>query len=657
MFDYRNPFVEYNSNILSSEQISEFFTEPFDLFDITATDISREKSSIIFIGGRGTGKTMLLRQFSYNVQKVSMAERMSYLDRVKQDKYIGVYFRVDTPLLRSLESIGRYSESANFAEDVFIHFFELSIFKEYLEIVKIFLSDCKIEKGTKSYYSVIQELKALVDCSFIPTSNDVDDFLAFIIGQINYVWKYQSEKAIDIDGNIKFVPACGMVLPGRLSNEFLKTSIFHTIGLDEVNVLLLIDEFENFSETQQKVINTAMRFSKDYGARFRIGMRPNGFKTFGTLDNTDFVKEGRDYRKVECGFAFVRKGHEPYPELVKRIADKRLNASSQLKGRCIVDILGESENLEAEAKEIVRGRSKHFDKYIQLINKKNGTNYVTDDLLMLKHENPLFEMENLRLLLSGKPLNYVLKAFHDYLKNIDSVEKQKYYNDYNKKYKLTFVHVLCSIYRVEKKWYYSFSDYCQLSSGVVGHFIELCRTAFDIAYFRERDALFNGHISAKIQTDAAYEVAYSERDMIPRIKTYGNALATFISNIGNAFGHIHMDLYMRYPETNSFPVVIDTLEEENRKLLEVACMWSLLIKKPNLQDTNAQGKKMDIFYLNRILAPVYKISYRIRGGFNPVKISDSYFKSSFEPHGVLPPEKTKDKAQTSEESDQLTLFS
>jgi hypothetical protein len=55
---------------------------------------------------------------------------------------------------------------------------------------------------------------------------------------------------------------------------------------------LLIDEFENFSKEAQIALNTAMRFTKENGARLRIGMRPNGFKTFDTLTIDDFVKEG-----------------------------------------------------------------------------------------------------------------------------------------------------------------------------------------------------------------------------------------------------------------------------------------------------------------------------------------------------------------------------
>jgi hypothetical protein len=653
MSNYKNPFAEYNSNVMSSEQISELFAEPFDLFDIKLNDVLSEKTSIIFIGGRGTGKTMLLRQFSYNVQRISLPDR-TFLEKVKTNKYIGIYFRVDNPLLRSLDIISSYSNDAEFAESVFTHYFELTIFKEYLEIIKTFFVDSKIKKGDRSYSEIITEIKKLFSClgdTSFERIVDINGLISFVVNQINYIWKYQSEKAIDIENTVKFKPICGMMLQGRLTNEFLNTSIVEIMGLSDVNFLLLIDEFENFSETQQRVLNTAMRFAKPYGARFRIGMRPNGFKTFGTLDNTDFIKEGRDYCKVEFGFPFIKKNNEPaYRNLVKTIADKRLALTSEYRSKSIADFLGESEDLEAEAKEIVKGRDNHIEVFISLINSHFGKNYVKDDISLLRHDNPLFEMENLRLLLSGKGFEYVTKAFNDYRNGIESEEQKKYANDYDKKYKLTFVFVLCSIYRIEKKGYYSFSDYCQLSSGIIGCFIELCRRAFDIAYFKEREALLSGIISKKIQTDAAYEYAQSEREMIQRISVYGGKLCTFIDNIGNVFSVIHKDIYMRYPETNLFPAILGNLSDENKKVLETACTWSLLVKKPNTQDVKGNNQKQDIYYLNRVLAPVFKISYRTRGGLNPVSVTNEYFETSFDAKSILPNKMKK----TNER--QLTLF-
>lgn len=659
MFNYKNPFSEFDTNVMSSEQISELFTEPYDSFTIPESKIIEDKSPIIFIGGRGTGKTMLLRQFSYNVQKICETGK-TYLEKLKETKYIGIYFRVDKPLLQSLSSLGKVCPIENFEESIFTHFFELTIFKEYIEIIKILEHDANIVYKDKLYSEILSEILKIFPASKDLVCYNIDDLLRFVINEINYIWDFQSKKAIDIDESVRFTPKCNLILQGRLSDEFCKTKVFELLGLSGITILLLIDEFESFSDKQQMVINAAMRYNKEYGTRLRIGMRPYGFKTYDTVNSEDFVKEGRDYSKIEFDNPLVKKqNNKSYFELVEKIARKRLASVPMFAGMNIVDILGNEEDLEDEAKNIVKGKSKHIEIYLNEINKKkHGSDILNiDSLKNIRDDNPLYEMECLRLLLKGESLEYVEKALHDYKNKIKSIESKKFSDDYDKKYKLSFVFVLCSIYKREKKGYYGFNDYCYLSSGIIGAFIELCRRAFDLAYFKDSFALQQGIILKDIQTDAAYEYAYAERDMIRRISEYGKKLEIFINNLGNAFSYIHRDIYLRYPETNMFPASTD-LSEDNKNLLDIACRWSLIIKKPNIQDASGQNNNCDMFMLSRVFSPAFKISYRTRGGINPIKkLTDSFFSIEFNPESVL---KEKHNAkQTSANSDnnqQLTLF-
>lgn len=658
MFKYKNPFSDFDSNVMSSKQIADFFTEPYESFTIPESKIIEDKSPIIFIGGRGTGKTMLLRQFSYNVQKISYNNE-NYYDKIKRTKYIGVYFRVDKPLLQSLSVLGQYSSFNNFEESIFTHFFELTIFKEYLEIIKLIERQLDLSVNDVTYQEILAELKGLVPVKNNQNFHDLDSLIEFIVNQINYIWIYQSKKSIDIDNSVVFEPKCNLILQGRLSDEFCNTSILKKLGLSNTSILLLIDEFESFSKKQQMVINAAMRYNKDYGIRLRIGMRPYGFKTFDTVNSEDFIKEGRDYSKIEFDNPLVGKqNNKSYFNLIKKISQKRLSMVPEFTQKSIEDILGKDENIEQEAKEIVKGKTKHFTVYLKEINKYNNKALTLESVKEIRDENPLYEMECLRLLLQGESMDFVKKALHDYKKRMDTPEAQKFKNDYNNKYKLSFVFVLCSIYKREKKEYYGFSDYCYISSGIVGAFIELCRRAFDLAYFRDSASLENGKISKEIQTDAAYEFSYAERDMIKRISSYGDRLNVFINNIGNSFSIIHRDLLLRYPETNMFPYSGE-LTQENKQIFNEACKWSLVFKKPNVQ-TSSHNNIQEMFILSRVFSPVFKISYRTRGGINPIKkLTDDFFSSDFKPENVLKETKkgeSKKKKIIQPEIEQLSIF-
>jgi len=644
--NYKNPFATFNTNGMPSEQLSELFTDPFKYINKTRQDITSDSSSIIFVGSRGTGKTMLLRQLSYNVQKVSL-DGLSFWDKVNIEKFVGVYFRIDNVMLRRLESISDYAPNlASFSENIFTHFFELTIFKDILEFIKILLNDKNLEKTNEIYKTIILELTSLLNLEENKCFSDIDEMISYIVKQINYVWRFQSKKSIDINNTVTFEPECNLILQGRLTDEFLNKPIFKLLGLEDINLLVLIDEFESFSERQQKIFNTAMRFTKEKGVRYRIGMRPYGFKTYGTLDNDDFVKVGRDYQEVELGFRFVGKGTETYIELVKEVANKRLSLVECFKGKTIESFLGKTEIYEEEAKLIVKGRDKHIDEYLKIINKERKEQNLNEidkkDFTNLRDENPLFELENLRLL-RNHSIEYVEKAFNDYKSKKPyeaGKERAKYANDYENKYKLSFIFILCTIYSAERKAYYGFKDYCLMSSGILGHFIELCRRAFDKAYFDNSESLLLGkQISPAIQTDAAYAASQKERDMVERITEHGKKLKIFIDNLGSVFSCIHMDKLIRYPETNLFPVS-GSLSDDNQELLKVACRWALIIKKNNMQDPNASGKKGDIYFINRMFAPTFKISYRTRGGFNPVLVTDEYFTPDFSPESILKNVKT-----------------
>jgi hypothetical protein len=55
-----------------------------------------------------------------------------------------------------------------------------------------------------------------------------------------------------------------------------------------------------------------------------------------------------------------------------------------------------------------------------------------------------------------------------------------------------------------------------------------------------------------------------------------------------------------------------------------------------------------------MLAPIFKLSYRTRGGFNPISVNNKYFDVDFSPKTVLP---QKEKEIRNFENNQITLFS
>ena len=89
-------------------------------------------------------------------------------------------------------------------------------------------------------------------------------------------------------------------------------------------ILYLVDELENFSVEQQRLIQTLIR-EKPVACTFRIGTRPYGIRTLRTLRDVEENHDGSEFEGVILD-EFLRK-YENYPDYITKILENRLNNS------------------------------------------------------------------------------------------------------------------------------------------------------------------------------------------------------------------------------------------------------------------------------------------------------------------------------------------
>ena len=605
---YKNPFADYNANVMDTKTILGFWCSPFNFMkstDVKESDIYTEKMPIVFMGGRGTGKTMFLRYWSYPVQIQQTLNNTdtsgTLLPKLKEKGGIGFYIRIDGLILRSFEGHGVCKENWS---SVFEHYFELVIGRAYIEFIRDLINYDSLDviNINKKFVPAIASILG----SPKKKTKNIADILADIDNKIKEVTNFRSEIAYS---DTEFLPSKAFksqslsfeipMIAKENINEFEK----------DINFIILIDEYENFLEPQQRMVNTLLKFVKQQ-VTFRIGMRLEGFRTFDTISRDDFIKEGRDYQKVVFEDVLIK--NTGYQSFLKNVAKKRLERVNIFKENGFTDIstiLGKAENLEKEAVELVKNNpGKHFGLL--------KTHSPKEIELLKNAENPLMEMLNILWVSRGVDVKTVNKAMNDYLQKKQSVESKKYKDNYVNKYKLSLMFLLASIYRKNKK-YYSFNTFSFLSSGIVGHFIELCRKSFQYAEFEDRELLFQqGRIQLIQQDKAARDIAAMELEMIQRIEDFGDNLYYFILNLGNTFRDYHKDKSIKYPETNQFAVDKNLIEEPFRNAFNAALKWSVIQKKPALQQPTPGKHVKDLYTLNRIFSPRFEISYRTRGGFS-----------------------------------------
>lgn len=614
---YRNPFEGINAGKLNDEDILEYWCSPFSykLFsEIKESDIFSDPNNIVFMGGRSTGKTMFLRYWSYQVQlKKAIRDKISGEKIIKyfaDQGGVGFYLRIDGPVLRSFEG---FNINATSWVSIFTHYFELVVGRAYIEFLSEMVRQKALAESDASTFLV--EIKKLIDSSECENLNQV---LLYFDDCIREVDQYRGQ--VPFYSN-DFKPSKGFAsqtLSFGIPKLIVKTLSQFEEGF---NFIILIDEYENFLVLQQQMVNTLLRFS-DSKINFRIGMRLEGFRTYEMISNDDYIKEGREYRKII--FDDVLQKDQNYRNFLIEVSKKRLEKIDIFKSKGLVNIktfLGDSENLEEEALDLVKKNPlQHFKHFKDLL-----SNFSADEIELLKYPaNPLIELLNIIWLKRNVPILEINKAMKGYLAKKKDALSQKYKMDYVDKYKLSLMILLSSIYR-RNKAYYSFNTFSFLSSGIVGHFMELCRRSFAYAAFENKDIMIDtGSITIDQQSKAAREVSDAELQQLQRIETHGSNIYRFISNLGNTFRDFHKDDKIKYPETNQFAFDFGSLEDPKYKnSFRDAIKWSAIQRKTALQQATPGKHLKDIYTLNRVFSPSFQISYRTRGGYSiPLSAED-----------------------------------
>lgn len=614
---YRNPFADFNANVMKSDRILSLWCSPFEFAKapVTEADVYQLEMPIVFMGGRGTGKTMFLKYFSYETQRDEALRqqnqsRYPIFDYIRQRGGVGFYLRLDGPVLRSFSGKGLSAEQW---DSIFTQYFELQICKEYLDVIADLVARRELdERAIEARF--IPEITRLLEAP-LDSVRKIGELQALVASRIKEVTDFRADVAFS---DISFVPtkAYGSQDLSYAVADIVKAQIEEFSN--GVNFVLLVDEYENFMGNQQRIVNTLMKFVRP-GITFRIGMRLKGFHTFDTITENEFIKENRDYICIVLEDILIwERSEKSYKKFLRTVAQKRLESVPALQQAGFTDIyqfLGFREDLEEEARALVKEHSNptmHFG--LLRFSKQNTSTTIA---LLRCEENPLLEMLNILWCIRGIGAEAINRTMHDYLAGKKTESVTKYRRDYVDKYKLSLMILLASEYKTHKK-YYSFNTFCYLSSGIIGNFIELCRRAFQQAYFEQRIELMEtGKIDIDVQDRAARGVASTELEMCWRVPTHGDMLHRFAINVGNIFRHYHQDPFVRYPETNQLAMDLSTADQDTRNTIESAERWSVIQRKPALQQrTLGDSDRAELYTLNRTLAPLFDLTYRTRGGYS-----------------------------------------
>ena len=237
------------------------------------------KKPRVIIGGRGCGKTMLLRFLSHD----TAFSRSRTIVPKSNLEHIGVYWRADTQFTSLLD--GR-DQPEHLWQASFGHLCALVLGREVIRALQS-VANSRVGVITLSNLAQLDFSALTTDHYAVPSKiNDFSEFLEKLL----FEFEHWINNVHAVDQPI-FIPGVTFLM------RLIKLVINQIYQLKSVVFYAYIDEYENLTITQQRIINTWLKHSEP-PLIFNVAMKRNGFKVRTTLADESLV-DTHDYRHID----------------------------------------------------------------------------------------------------------------------------------------------------------------------------------------------------------------------------------------------------------------------------------------------------------------------------------------------------------------------
>lgn len=587
----RNRAEEYGFDLTN-----EFVIPPY--YD--SLQLLKSEKPQIIEGGRGSGKTMLIRYLCHATQ--FSRKRQEFED--EDFRRIGVYWKMDIAFAKMMDLRGA---DTDLWMQAFINMGVLILSSEIIDSLL----------NIKTVREDISDEISKIDFSFLKgfDSNIPDDLLSLKkYLHIQYI-KFQSWVSnYKKDDHPLFYPK-------DLLNEIIECIREQVDVLKDSSYNVYIDEYENLNKTQKKIVNTWVKQSQP-PLVFNIAMKHQAMDVTDTLGEEKIV-EIHDYRKIDLEillkehfetFAseiFLLKVHQylhysilpdtgylydVHIETLKSRSEKNYVEDIRNKIKSIFPILTDSDVADIIINDKVL--SKRVKEKIQ------------DDLIRLKMEDYFEKIESIKVPSSAIVILHALFSRDHADVPMIYEELVKYIKDGKSKF-TDWIHnnlFGCILYYYGEvnrlcPLYAGYDSFVTMSKDNIRHFLELC--------YRSLSQSENWNDTHIVEPqDQMVAVKYVSDNMLKEIKQFGpqgNLLYTFALRLGNIFEELRKRDSQSEPEQNQFSVKGE-IKPKCIEILSDLVKWSVLYES---KLTKQKGLENGVEYLfNPIYSAYFTISFR-----------------------------------------------
>ncbi|MES2927747.1 MAG: hypothetical protein V4843_13050 [Pseudomonadota bacterium] len=620
--DRQNPFALVKASDFSDAQIHELWVE-LGAPMINKIIEPRLRTSKYILGGKGTGKTHLLRYHSYQVARLRYPHE-SGLETVARQKYLGIFIRAANV------DPGRFEpDPAEMVkwQRLFGVYLELWLAQRLLEA----LTDIQVTSPTSEFndHAVLEVLTRSLHGAGGETFNSLSQFADWLQRERRNIDHAVDNAAFSGELDVRVSFSIG----GLCAPLGLALRKWHP-ALADVSLIFMIDEIENFSAFQQEVLNSLIRYAEGV-ITFRVTGRLYSIKTTATMAKGEENREGAEFKTTTLDD--MLRAYRGYGNFAKAFVKRRLSVTKLGGGTERSGFFDPTEHLDDV------DPSAFYEKAIgalgieptpqDLARRLTTTLSSADPKLKLTTDDargvsdililglPVL-LQRLNILLFCKKYRKTGTALAIAQKLREAAEalvacqgkgaRGTYATAYQHYSKDLFAQV-CRESKVGGPIYAGFETFVKMSSGNPRNLLIVLGRMHEMATFREMSFEKGQKLSVRLQTEAAIEAA---RFLLESDTNYGGMAEQAREAITKLALTLRTARFsLSIPEVSPLAVsfAIEELKDDARVTLNSALNYSLLFEVPSGRPDRNSQKVLKKAQLNPLLSPKWGLSIGRRG--------------------------------------------
>ena len=549
----------------------------FDLFTVPGYfDELKMNRPCVLIGGRGTGKTTVLQGLSYQGQFAFAKSDKNVIDTWQ---FFGLYHRVNTNRVTAFRGP---EQSDDRWRACFAHYLNLLFCTQLLE----FACWYELQTGRELFLSAT-DLAAFRATLKLQSNGRLADLAQEVRLQV-LVFEASINSIVD-------TPPAFLSMQGA-PVDALSAALLNTKDLAGKQFFFLIDEFENYEDYQQRILNTIIKHAPS-AYTFKVGVRELGWRERSTLNENEQLTSPADYARISISERLTDSRFKSFAEEVLSVRYQG-TVDGPAAGVDFPSLFPKLDELDEAARLIDKAQENKVRKAVEEASSPEqreaakalpiGVQYFLDYWASSHTETTTLSSE-----------------IDAWLKGTTS-SKDRFNN-----------HFHASLFAIRKgkrgirKYYSGWDVYLALCEGNIRYLLELVHSALLLHTEEEGAAL--SPISAEVQTQAAQAVGRKNLSELEGLSVDGARLTKLLLSLGRVFGVFAESPAGHTSEANQFHLREEQAPDSDARAMELlkhSVMHLALVRYAGSKLLDERDTKAYDYMIHPIFAPFFVFSHR-----------------------------------------------